>query len=674
MKRTLVYAALALLPIYSFNCSKMSSADRAPAASGGGGGNGGLIDLNSPALNTFIVGTDGTIQVWQDKELRYSPSGGAAGPYTISGLPTWATFDASTGTIIGVPRKLTDTATFTITKSGGTRYGPYRVTIVGDTLKEQQWHLINTGQAAFALTPGSSGQDIHYTDSVKNNILGGGVKIAISDSGAYVAHPDLKPNNLVNENRSYTNNFQSSQTWLGDPTPAANSPGDAHGTAVSGLAVAKGWNGIGGRGMAPEAKFAAFKFLQAQDALASAGLVLQGLYDQFAGTFDIYNYSWGDAQCALTEYEQSYTDKLASGVTTQRNGRGAIYMMASGNSFTEDVSDCYSNVAANTDFVLGNVNFSELNTTPYVINVAAVNAFGLSASYSTPGSANWIASTGGEYGWSMAEAGAPEASEPALISTDYPGCNNGLSSLDKAKSSFDNGTNNANCEYTNTMNGTSGATPVATGAAALMLQTNPNLTWRDVKYILAKTADKVNPTFAFPNHPATGFNLTGHTYELPWVTNAAGMHFQNWYGFGRINVDAAVTMAKNYASGWGPFRSTNWRTSGTISVAIPDNSATGAGQTATITDSMVIEAVQIRASISNCAGDMGIELTSPSGTKSYLMNINSKLRDGAILNHVFLSNAFLGEPSAGNWTLRVIDGRATCTANLTNWQLQFHGH
>ena len=38
------------------------------------------------------------------------------------------------------------------------------------------------------------------------------------------------------------------------------------------------------------------------------------------------------------------------------------------------------------------------------------------------------------------------------------------------------------------MNGTSSSTPMVAGVAALMLQANPNLSWRDVRVILAKTA------------------------------------------------------------------------------------------------------------------------------------------------------------------------------------------
>lgn len=671
--KPLIWISLAVLPLLYFNCAKTNQLS-SPASGNTGTGGGGDPGTPSAALNSFQVLSDGTIQVWADKELNFSPTDGQTGVYTISGLPSWATFEVSTGHVRGVPRRLADTGTFTITKVGGSSYGPYKITIVSDSYKEQQWHLINTGQNAFAFTSGVPDQDIHYKESVKNNILGVGVRIAVSDSGAYIAHPDLTENVLAGQSRNYNNNYLSTGSWIGDPTPAAANPGDAHGTAVTGLAVAKGWNGIGTRGVAPEARFAAFLFLPAQDKLAQSGLTSFALNDQFAGAFDVFNFSWGDPQCFLTEYEQSYVDKLAAGVASQRGGKGSVYLIAAGNSYITDLNDCY-NVAPGTDYVLGNANFSELNTTPYSINVAAVAANGVAASYSTPGSNVWISAPGGEYGWST-QAASPELYQPALLTTDYPGCSNGLSSLDKANSTFDNGSNNPNCMYVNTMNGTSGATPVASGAVAMLLQANPNLSWRDVKYILAKTAEKVDANAAATPHPDRASNLAGHTYEMGWIRNAAGFNFHNWYGFGRVHVDNAVSLAKNYSSPLGPFRSTAWKhDSGRVDAAIPDGAAAGLVRSMNVADALTIEAVQLRVSVSACAGDIGLELTSPRGTKSILMNVNSRLIDGALQNHVFLSNAFYGEPSAGSWQLKVIDGRAGCNnAQLTNWKLNFYGY
>ena len=54
--------------------------------------------------------------------------------------------------------------------------------------------------------------------------------------------------------------------------------------------------------------------------------------------------------------------------------------------------------------------------------------------------------------------------------------------------------------HTNAFGGTSSATPLAAGVAALILSANPNLPRGDVRKILQETADKIGPANAYkPN-------------------------------------------------------------------------------------------------------------------------------------------------------------------------------
>ena len=96
---------------------------------------------------------------------------------------------------------------------------------------------------------------------------------------------------------------------------------------------------------------------------------------------------------------------------------------------------------------------------------------------------------------------------------------------------------NASCNYTSNFNGTSSAAPTVAGVIALMLDANENLSWRDVKRILASTSVQVD---------STKEKILNSVVQYKWITNAAGYKHHNWYGFGMIDAAAAVTAATNY--------------------------------------------------------------------------------------------------------------------------------
>jgi subtilisin family serine protease len=632
----------------------------------------------SPEDAFQTVQSDNSISSFQDVLFQFQiPHTTASPTYAASNLPSWASLNSSTGIVSGTPTDVQSysNVSFSVTENGVTTVsGPYTLQVYGNPLKTQQWHLKNTGQSAYAGTAGTADQDIHLSSTIQSGIFGKGIKIAISDTGVYESHRGLAGNMYSAGSRNYLNDYASTGTWAGNSTPATDNGDNAHGTAVSGLAAERGWTNVGGRGVAPLASLSGFLFIQAQSQLSSNGYLTSALYDQFAGGFDIFNYSWGDSQCALNEYDSAYTAKLLAGVTNLRSGKGATYVMAAGNDFFGYLTDCYSSASSTATF-LGNANFSELETTPYTIVVGAVNADGVSSSYSSPGSNIWVSSPGGEFGLTTYSGGSNTYTEPALITSDFIGCSVGIKTFTSSYTPFNQGADpNSTCEHTSTMNGTSGATPIVSGTVALMLGANPSLTWRDVKHILAVTADKVNPTATATNNPA-GKNLTGYTYQQGWVTNAAGHPFHNWYGFGRVNVDNAVTMAKSYSSALGTYQTTGWKyDSGTLNASVPANSATGLTKTLSVTENWTIESVQVQVSAKNCLGNVGVELTSPSGTKSILMNINSGILDTTMTNHIMLSNAFYGENSTGTWSLKMISGAASCSPILTSWQLDISGH
>lgn len=531
--------------------------------------------------------------------------------------------------------------------------------INGDPLRIYAWHLRNTGQKNFAIASGKVGVDINTREVFKEGIFGEGVRMVVSDSGGEINHDDLYLNMLSGQHRDYSLN----SPFVGDPVPT-----NAHGTAVTGIINAMGWNNRGSLGVAPKAKTAIFQFLDSSQSTAL-------LISQASGNFDIFNYSYGDVLYQDTLSDPDYLDHIKHQTLNEQK----FYVKAAGNEFILSSGNTCASHNANMPFE---------NESPFLIIVGAVNASGGKASYSNVGSNLWVTAPGGEFGISY----------PAIMTTDLPTCFRGFSAATtNPLNDFEyQHPLNDRCHYTSSMNGTSSAAPVVSGVIALMLEANPALTQRDVKHILASTSKRIDPdhddNLFGKLHPSqvvggcTSLKLTGHEYEQGWVQNRAGYWFNNFYGFGLIDAKAAVDAAKTYSSSLGTLVETNPNFNKSAyrsqpEVNIPDNSAVGVTNTITISDNLTVESIQVRVNITHDSpGEIGIELTGPEtssqATKSILLNINNSLLldNDKNLNFVLASHAFYGENAVGDWTIKVIDGSSGTAGKLNSWSLNIVGH
>ena len=400
------------------------------------------------------------------------------------------------------------------------------------------------------------------------------------------------------------------------------------------------------------------------------------LLDSAQGNFDIFNYSWGSISCRFDYQSINFIKQVKSGVENLRNGKGAIYIKAAGNDAKFPRNFCNPE-SPPQNFYFGDANISLLHTSPWMIVVGSINANGVKASYSIPGSSLWVTAPAGE----ISQQGQGLLG-PGLITTDASGCKIGFHRSDSMGiiPFGDKATAkrlDPSCNYFSEFSGTSSAAPITTGVVALVLEANPDLTWRDVKHILAKTSRKVDSKRNKILHPG-GMNLASHVYQQTWVTNAAGYNFHNWYGFGMINALAAVRAAQDYSTDLGDLVESDWwwTVSNTLNLVIPDNSASGVVHTLRVAAELEIEAIQIKMNLTHdFVGEIGIELLSPSGTKSILLPINSLISAYTIEDrNRFLSNAFYGEDSQGNWIIKIIDPKATRKGVLRNWSIKIFGH
>jgi subtilisin family serine protease len=552
-----------------------------------------------------------------------------------------------------------------------------------DPLYKYQWHLNNTGQTNFATTGGTAGADLNVDTAIVSGITGSGVIVAVLDEGLELAHEDLV-DNIVSGSYDFENSDQ-------DPT-SSNNDGD-HGTSVAGLIASKGWNNKGGRGVAPNASLIGYNILE-------SGSGTNGIYQIKAWgsnppvsvNADIYNMSYGrgygtdDNDDPKTTYAlQSrlytvYEDALKNGVENLRNGKGAIYIQSSGNEFSENSTD-----DCGTNLTCAEVLWDHKSTVPYIMQVGSLEANGAVSSYTTPGSALWISGFGGENGGNesivdsqgyILTSGIYEA---AMMTVDQSGCTNGYVGSNGGTpyiNEFQNPSGhseNSSCNYTSTFNGTSSAAPTVSGVVALMLEANSDLTWRDVKHILATTADQVGSD--------TDYSYTYQgLVQYEWETNAAGYKFHNWYGFGKVDAAEAVSVASSYtANSRGTFASSGIKASGLInsSIAYPDTTTSTINVTKPSGSNDHVEFVRVTLKLDHAIPkSIGIRLQSPAGTVMNIMqpmtNVDTNPSD---IYFDIGVNGFYGEIIEGDWIIGLNDYIDDSTnGTLIEWGIKVYGN
>jgi kexin len=501
-----------------------------------------------------------------------------------------------------------------------------------DPLLDRQWHLFNTGQSG-----GLAGMDLGL-QGVKET--GRGVLIAFIDGAVQLSHPDLVAN-------LYTLN---GTLPTPDPSPPFAPAGaiyndkagqwdDAHGTAVVGIAVASANNSIGGRGVAPESKFLAYDGV-------STGLVAGPMRSAVDLGADIVSNSWGalDSKSGQAwSYQSSdpaWREAMTVALEQGRRGRGTVIVFGAGNGgLNEDT---------NRD---GYVNH------PGVLAVGAVDHRGRPSSYAEPG-ANVLVSAPSMSFWRRSDPGTN------IWTTDIAGPR-GLATGNLPESA----------DYAEFTGGSSAAAPMVSGVVALMLEANPKLSWRDVRWLLARSA-----------RPAD----LGTELAEPSAMNAHG--FYPRVGFGRVHAADAVSAARNFIG----LPTERRCDSGTLKLDLPiaDRPAPAVTVSKRLEgcDIKIVESVQVTLMVDHDYGaDLEVVLVSPSGTRSLLAKPHScptnspppcgDLSKGWTFHSVrhmgenlnaSLQNVVTGELQG--WQLQVKDGQTGDTGLWRSWRLVITGH
>lgn len=617
---------------------------------GKGGGGGGptppTVTSTSPANNATDTAVIPIVMATFSKAMNGATVDSTTFTFMQGGSPVSGavTYDAATRTASFTPSAMlslstvyTAMITTGVTDSAGNAMAAdyswsfTTASSLSDPLYGDQWHLKNTGQGG-----GTPGEDINV-EPVWATFKGQGERIVLVDDGLELAHEDLQNNIAAGESYDYIDH---------DTNP--NSGTHGHGTSVAGLAGARDMNGVGVSGVAPRASLAGYNLLQNDTLVNEADAMTRN-----AASVDVSSNSWGppDFTGLLFPSGATWRNAIDTGHSTGRGGLGTVYVWAAGNGDTGDLiskKNCPSMVCVDNSNYDGQANYHG------VIAVGAVDDKGIKSSYSERGANLWVSAPGGEFC----------DTDHAITTTDRSGAN-GFN--DNGNNVFYGIVDYANSNYTRCFNGTSAATPVVSGVVALMLQANPNLGWRDVRLILAQTARKNDPT------------------DPEWTTNGAGFDINHNYGFGVVDADAAVALAKTPWTNVGPMvtYSTPLRSPG---LAIPDNNTTGVSDTMSVSGSGIssIEFVDVTFSASNHTyfGDLQVTLRNETtGTESILAETHVCLNAQFLSitctpsynGWVFGSARHLGEAANGNWTLTVKDLAMQDTGTFQSWKLTFYG-
>ena len=221
--------------------------------------------------------------------------------------------------------------------------------------------------------------------------------------------------------------------------------------------------------------------------------------------------------------------------------------------------------------------------------------------------------------------------------------------------------------------GTSPATAIVSGVAALVRSANPELTWRDVKLILAASARQNDNT---------------HEDWAPGAVHYGGgpdrYHFNPNFGFGVVDAAAAVALAKSWVN-LPPMTEAHRSTPVDYNREIPENHldhvyleplqvSFGILDDGRTTPQFV-EHVEINVDLDHQSlGNLDIWITSPSGTVSRLAWPGGRGGDPIKRVHSFGSSRHLGENPVGLWTLSVIDRGKYRTGQLKGASITIRGH
>lgn len=442
------------------------------------------------------------------------------------------------------------------------------------------------------------GQDVNVTDVWLSGVTGKNATVAIIDDGLDMYSDDLKANYYAKGSWDFNDQTAEPKPRLSD---------DRHGTRCAGE-VSAVRNDVCGIGVAYDSRIAGIRILS--KAISDADEALAMNYD-FQNN-QIYSCSWGPPDDGRSMDAPGILIKRAmlNAVQKGRGGLGSIYVFASGNGAQAD----------------DNCNFDGYTNSIYSITIGAVDREGGHPYYS-------------------------EKCSAGMAVTYSSGAGDQIHTTDVGQNVCTSG-----------HGGTSAAAPLAAGIFALALQVNPQISWRDMQYLVHQTAVPFN------------FDIG------EWQDTKVGKKYSHTFGYGKVDSYALVEAAKT----WKSVKPQAWYFSPWMHVKqdIPQGDQ-GLSVKLTVTAEQLKEAnlerlehVTVTMNVKHTRrGDLSADLISPNGIVSHIAVTRRQDQAGeGYVDWTFMSVVHWGESGVGDWTLIVKDTNVNeHSGSFTDWHLKLWG-
>jgi len=544
------------------------------------------------------------------------------------------------------------------------RMQTYAVPIPTDPSYQRQWHLhtrLNDSQ----FDPRSSSR-CEGAWQLLNHLGSADVVVGITDDGCKLNHQDFdSPGKFANWGYFRGERLIKSTDIDAQPSEMYQT-GSNHGTSCAGV--------IGGEvdavltvGAAPGCRLLPIQWESSGSSLFISDSKLLTALNFVADKVDVLSNSWGITPTSLwsTQLINRVTQLAQTG---GRRGRGIVFLWAAGNEncpiehvatvdvphtngWKPDGSNVWVGVTTARQFRNNLVGVAGL------MHVAALASNARRSHYSNYGAGIMIcAPTNNVHEYRR-------LSLPGLGVTTATGSSGGV---------------------TNSFGGTSSATPLMAGIAALTISANPDLTAREVVSILKQTASKDLSMDSYPRTPPASFD-PNPTWDVSPIAPFNGGGFSDigaaegtwspWFGHGRVDAVRAVEEALRRKGG---SAGETLKQGSSPALAIPENDVNGARDTINISTTLTISAVKIRVDITHTfIGDLRLTLIAPSGTAVILQDRNGGNAQNLQRTYDLTSNpalgAMVGQSAKGNWTLLLQDLAPVDTGRLNSWELAIEG-